>query len=122
MEGPAAIWYQSIAPQLPTATWESFCRMMHDRFDRDQHESLLRQMFNIRQQTTVSAYVTAFSELVDQLKSYSPNADPLFFTTHFVDGLHYDIKSIVLIQRPQNFDTAVRLALLQEEVGAAPNQ
>jgi hypothetical protein len=79
-------------------------------------------MFNIHQQTIVSAYVTAFSELVDQLKSYSPNADPLFFTTRFVDGLRYDIKAIVLVQRPQTFDAAVRLALLQEEVALAPIQ
>jgi Trp operon repressor len=65
MEGLAAIYYQSISTELPTATWDSFCRLLHDRFDRDQHEYLLRQMFNIRQQTTVFAYVTAFSELVD---------------------------------------------------------
>jgi hypothetical protein len=56
------------------------------------------------------------------LKSYSPNSDPLFFTTRFVDGLCYDIKAIVLVQRPQNFDTAMRLALLQEEVGTTSNQ
>ena len=46
------------------------------------------------------AYVTAFSKLVDQLKSYSPNSDTLFFTTRFIDGLCYDTKAIVLIQRP----------------------
>jgi hypothetical protein len=94
--------------------------MLHERFDRDQHEYLLRQMFNIRQQSTVSAYVTAFSQLVDKLISYSPNADPLYFTQRFIDGLRFDIKAIVLVQRPHNFDTAVRLALLQEEVGTAP--
>jgi hypothetical protein len=97
MEGPAAIWYQSIAPQLPTATWDTFCQMLHERFDRDQHEYLLRQMFNIRQQSTVSAYVTAFSQLVDKLISYSPNADPLYFTQRFIDGLRFDIKAIVLV-------------------------
>ena len=91
MEGPAAIWYQSIAPQLPSATWESFCQMLHERFDRDRHEHLLRQMFSIRQHTSVSAYVTAFSQLVDQLISYSPHADPLFYTQRFIDGLRSDI-------------------------------
>ena len=117
MEGPAGIWYQSIAPQLPCTTWDSFCSLLHERFDRDQHEFLLRQLFNIRQQTSVSAYATAFSELVDQIKSYCPNSDPLFFPQCFIDGLRQDIKAIVLVQRPQNFDAAVRLALLQEEVG-----
>lgn len=102
------------------ATWASFCQLLHDRFDRDQHESLLRQIFNIRQTSTVSTYVTAFSELVDQLKSYSPNSDPLFFTTRFIDGLRQDIKSVIMVLQPQSFDAAVRLALLQEE--AAPAQ
>jgi hypothetical protein len=93
------------------ATWDSFCRLLHDRFDRDQHESILHKLFNVQQQTSVSDYVTTFSELVDQLTAYSPNSNPLFFTTHFIDGLRHDIKSIVLVQRPKNFDTACRLAL-----------
>ena len=119
VEGAAASWYQSLAPQLPMLNWTSFCQLLHDRFDRDQHESLLRQMFNIRQNTTVSAYVSAFSQLVDQLTVYSPSADPLFFSTRFMDGLRPDIRAIVVMQRPQNFDTACRLALLQEEVASA---
>jgi hypothetical protein len=49
MEGPAAIWYQYISPQLPMATWDSLCRLLHEQFDRDQHEYLLRQMFNTHQ-------------------------------------------------------------------------
>lgn len=34
----------------------------------------------------------------------------------FLDGLCYDIKSMVMIQRPQNLDTAYVLAQLQEEI------
>ncbi|CAD6256357.1 unnamed protein product [Miscanthus lutarioriparius] len=116
LEGPADRWYQSITPQLENATWATFCQLLHDRFDRDQHELLLRQLFNIYQKTTVSAYVTEFSELVDQLKSYSPTNDPMYFTMRFIDGLKPDIKAIVLVQRPKTFDTACSLALLREEV------
>lgn len=122
MEDPAARWYQSVSSQLQDASWDTFCHLLHNRFDRDQHEFLLRQLFNVRQQTTVSDYVTTFFELVDQLKAYSPVADPLYFTMRFIDGLRHDIKAIVLVQRPQTFDTACRLALLQEEVGAGPMQ
>lgn len=100
MEGPASRWYQSLAPKLPYLTWDSFCRLLHDRFDHDQHEALLRQLFNIRQHTSVSAYVKAFSELVDQLTSYSPVHDPLYFTMRFIDGLQPDIKAIVIVQHP----------------------
>lgn len=111
MEGPASRWYQSLAPQLPYLTWDSFCRLL-----RDQHEALLCQLFNIRQHTTISAYLKAFSELVDQLTSYSPVHDPLYFTIRFINGLRPDIKAIVIMQRPRDFHTACRLALLQEEV------
>jgi hypothetical protein len=65
----------------------------------------------------VSVYVKSFSELVDQLTSNSPVHDPLYFTMRFIDGLHPDIKAIVIVQRPRNFDTN-RLALLQEEVAS----
>jgi hypothetical protein len=120
MQDAAACWYQSLAPQLPNLTWSSFCQLLHDRFDRDQHESLLRQMFNIRQQSTVSAYVSAFTKLVNQLTTYSPSSDPMLFTTRFTDGLRYDIRAVVVMQQPKNLDTACRLALLQEEVASTP--
>lgn len=73
-------------------------------------------MFNIHQKTTVSAYVTEFSELVDQLNAYSQTSDPMYFTMRFIDGLKPEIKAVVLVQRPKTFDTACSLALLQEEV------
>jgi hypothetical protein len=42
--------------------------------------------------------------------------DPLFFATRFVDGLHTDIRAVVMLQRPLDLDSACSLALLQEEV------
>jgi hypothetical protein len=54
---------------------------------------------------------------VDQLAAYSSHSDPLFYTLRFIDGLRGDIKSIVLVQHPQDLNTACVLASLQEEVG-----
>lgn len=34
-----------------------------------------------------------------------------------MDGLRADIRAVVTLQRPDNFNTAYHLALLQEEVG-----
>ena len=62
-------------------------------------------------------YIEQFSILVDQLAAYSSSQDPLYFTLRFIDGLRDDIKSVVLVQRPQDLDTACALASLQEEVG-----
>jgi len=90
--------------------------MLHERFGRDQHQILIHRMFHIHQESTVTDYVERFSELIDQLKAYNPNIDMIYYTTRFVDGLREDIRSVIVVQRPQNLDTAYTLALLQEEV------
>jgi hypothetical protein len=48
--------------------------------------------------------------------AYKPDLDPTFFVTHFVEGLVKEIRAVFMIQRPNDLDTAVSLALLQEEI------
>ena len=115
-DGAASLWYQSVEAQVPEWSWEDFCAQIHDRFDRDRHELLIRQIFHINQSSTVFDYLARFSELVDQLKVYSPSRDPLFYTMRFIDGLRPDIKSVVHMHRPKDLETAATLALLQEEM------
>jgi hypothetical protein len=112
LDGSAALWFQSLAPQLPTLNW------LHDRFGRDQKELLIRQLFSVHQTSTVADYITQFTELVDQLTAYSSNTDPMYFTMRFIDGLRPDIKSVVLVMWPPDLDTACAIAMLQEEEGA----
>ena len=114
--GPAARWLQSIEPKLPSCSWSSFCQLILDRFGKDHHELLIRQLFHIKQLTSVAEYIERFSRLVDQLAAYESKSDQLYYTTRFVDGLKSDIRSAVVIQRPPDLDTACALALLQEEV------
>ena len=90
--------------------------MLQGHFGKDQYQSLVRQLFRIKQLGTIAEYIEQFSNLVDQLLTYESVADPLFFSTRFVDGLHDDIRAVVLVERPSNLDTACTLALLQEEV------
>ena len=45
LEGNAACWYESIDNTPTIATWTTFCQSLHDRFDRDQHEAFIRQLF-----------------------------------------------------------------------------
>jgi hypothetical protein len=120
LEGTAACWYESIDNTSAIATWTTFCQALHDRFDRDQHEVLIRQLFQIKQLSTVSDYVDRFTKLVDQLKAYSSTTDPLFYTMRFVDGLRPELKAIILVSRPQSLDAAISMALVQEEVAATP--
>jgi hypothetical protein len=85
-------------------------------FEQDQHEALIRKLSHIHQITSVTAYVDQFFALVDQVTAYEYEANLLYYSTHFVDGLREDIKAMVMIQRPSTFDAACALALVQEEV------
>lgn len=58
-----------------------------------------------------------FSQLVDQLNAYSHTFDPLYYSMQFIDGLHDDVKFVVMVQRPRNLDAVFVLAQLQEEIG-----
>jgi len=96
--------------------WKDFCSLLLDRFGRDEHDILIRQLLHIRQITTVSEYITQFAELIDQLAAYESPIDTRYYTMKFIDGLRPEIRSIVLLQRPKDLDTACLLASLQEEV------
>jgi len=96
--------------------WQDFCSLLLDRFGRDEHDVLLHQLLHIRQTSTVPEYITQFAELVDQLAAYESTMDNRYYTMKFIDGLRPDIRSIVLLQRPKDLDTACLLASLQEEV------
>jgi hypothetical protein len=118
-DGAASLWYQSIESDVVDYYWPDFCALLHHRFDRDQHELLIRQLFHVQQTSTISEYLSRFTQLADQLKVYSPKHDQLYFTMRFIDGLRPDIKFVVLVQRPKTLDTAATLTLLQEEVSSA---
>lgn len=51
-----------------------------------------------------------------QIKAHDPNFDSAITCNKFVDGLKPEIKSIVLMHKPVDLDTASSLALLQEEL------
>ena len=51
-----------------------------------------------------------------QLLAHDPTMKPAMITNRFIDGLREDVRSVVLLHRPVDLDTACSLALLQEEV------
>ncbi|XP_051209991.1 uncharacterized protein [Lolium perenne] len=115
--GNAALWFQSAEDKMGTISWQSLCDTINKRFDRGQYEHIYRLSFHIKQHTTVSEYIERFDTLMHHMLAYKPDLDPTFFTTRFIDGLRNDLRATVLIQCPQDLDTAVSLALLQEEIG-----
>ena len=62
-----ARWFQSIESNLDFSDWPGFCHLLHYRFDRVQKELLIRQLFHVKQTSTVADYIAEFTELVDQL-------------------------------------------------------
>jgi hypothetical protein len=74
-QGPAVLWLQSINHRVRLPSWKELCSWLHDRFGHDQHDSLIRQLFHIRQVGSVQEYIDKFSELVDQLVAYEHCSD-----------------------------------------------
>jgi hypothetical protein len=85
--GSAALWFQTMQTAISKMTWESFVLVVCNRFDKDEHNHLLRHFFHIKQTTTVSVYVEQFSDLVHQLLAHDPSFEPSVITNRFVDGL-----------------------------------
>jgi hypothetical protein len=113
---PAARWLQSLSRKVKMCSWPEFCGLVLERFGREHHELLVRQLFTICQSGSVSDYIDEFASLMDQLHAYEGVHDPLHYTMKFIDGLKPEYKSHVLMQRPTTLDTAFVLARSQEEV------
>ncbi|WVZ99165.1 hypothetical protein U9M48_044502 [Paspalum notatum var. saurae] len=93
--GSAAFWLQSVQASLPSLSWEEFGLAICNRFDRDEHNHLLRQFFHVEQnQSSVSEYIECFSELLHQLLVHDPSFPPSAITNRFVDGLKPSIKAV----------------------------
>ncbi|BAS79307.1 Os02g0566300 [Oryza sativa Japonica Group] len=114
--GRAASWLRSTRAHLRFPNWEDFCAAVSDKFDRDQHDSLIRQMDQIKQTGSVWEYYERFDELMNQLLVYDPGVNMCYLTHRFIDGLRREIRNAVLLQRPKNLESALAVASLQEEV------
>lgn len=108
----AALWSQTVESEVAIATCPVYKALILNRFAKDEHEMLLRQLFQIHQLGSVAEYTTQFSKLTDQLKAYGGTTDSLYFAMRYVHGLKDHIKAIVALHHPQTWDTAVILAQL----------
>ena len=53
LSGAAACWLQSVEEQVCSWGWEQFQELVMNRFGKDQHELLVRQLFHIHQSASV---------------------------------------------------------------------
>lgn len=113
--GSAASWFQTMKSTITNMSWESFVIAVCNRFDRDEHNHLLRHFFHIKQSTIVSDYVEQFSDLVHQILAHDPSFSTFVIVNRFVDDLKKDIRSVVMMHHPLDLDTASALVFLQED-------
>jgi hypothetical protein len=116
----AAFWAQSLDFSLRDLPWVELSKLVCDRFEKDQHDYLLRQFFHVKQTNSVSEYIEKFDTIVHQILAHDPKFNSATVTNRFIDGLRDDIRAVVLVHRPGNLDTASSIALLQEETSKDP--
>lgn len=114
--GRAASWLRLSRAHVQFLNWEDFCAVVSDKFDRDQHDQLIRQMDHIKQTGSVWEYYERFDELMNQLLIYDPDVNMRYLTHRFTDGLRREIRNVVLLQCPRDLESALAIASLQEEV------
>jgi hypothetical protein len=68
--GAAATWLEAFLNKFPDADWSEFVQGVHARFQRNQHQLLLRRLFHASQTGSVEEYVQKISDLVDQISAY----------------------------------------------------
>jgi hypothetical protein len=95
--GDAAMWLEAYLHQNPRPPWQEFVAGVIASFGRNQHQTLVRRLFHIRQTTTVADYVYHFAQLVDQIAAYETRLDPVHYTTRFLDGLKPAVRVLVAI-------------------------
>lgn len=115
-EGPAARWLSSVQHKFVRSSWDEFCAAVVNRFGRNQHQSLVRKLYRLKQTGSVEEYINQFSELMDQLTAYEPEPYRLHYATRFVEGLKSSVRMVVAVQRPADLDTAYSIAAVQEEI------
>ncbi len=110
--GRAASWLRSSKAHVRFSVWEDFFVAVSNKFDRDQHDLLIRQMDSIKLFGTVWEYYEKFDELMNQLPAYDLSVNMRYLTHRFTDGLHCKIRNVVLLHHPRDLKTTLAIASL----------
>uniref|UniRef100_A0A8R7V186 Retrotransposon gag domain-containing protein n=1 Tax=Triticum urartu TaxID=4572 RepID=A0A8R7V186_TRIUA len=113
--GAAALWLEWSQAHVRSHNWDQFVAVVLEKFGRTEYQRLLRKFSKLKQSGSVLEYAEEFNVAMHSLLAHHSSWDPLLFTTHFIDGLHSEIKVAVMLHRPKDLDTAIALAELQEK-------
>lgn len=106
----AVTWWRQLEGDINVATpcdWDQFCDAFRTEFKPENAEQLARQKLQeLQQRSTVSSYVRVFRDTMLELPEMDVK-DALFV---FTNGLKYQVKLYLLINKPDTLHKAYELA------------
>jgi hypothetical protein len=114
MEDNAAKWLQLYKLKHDVGNWPAFVAVVEQKFGVYDYHSSIQDLLQVKQDDSVEEYTKAFQAIQFQVAMFNPGFDEMFFTTHFVNGLREEIRSVVQTHLPDSVDKAALLAKIQQ--------
>lgn len=104
-DDPAADWMSYWEDNVENKDWEAFLLAVKQRFDPDLYVDYVGRLSDLRQTTTVEAYLTAFESCLQK----APQVGDATLTSLFIAGLNPSLKQELLTRRPATLQEAFAL-------------
>jgi hypothetical protein len=109
--GRADNWLRSTKILQTETTWESFCRLICDRFAQSSIYEILERFHAVKQYLlSVSDYTDKFEEIMAVIRDEHPYLQEHYYIVNFVNGLKPEIKCNLRPQRPKTLSDAYWMA------------
>jgi hypothetical protein len=78
--------------------WQGFVSAVTQKYGVDAYSKALRRLMNLRQTGDLDAYILEFDQARHGISVHKSQLDELFFVTHFVRGLKFEIQNVVQVR------------------------
>jgi hypothetical protein len=85
--GRVALCLETIEVSGRIEEWATLCRLVFQRWDRDQHHTFMRQILALKQTGSITDNIEKFEDMRHQVHLHDPSASSVFFVARFLDGL-----------------------------------
>lgn len=114
LDDKAEFWYMDYMEGKELMGWNVFAAMVLERFMEEEGENLVGDFNKLQQDGSVEEYRSKFDELKAFMLQGNRSLSEDYFIRSFLSGLKEELKSMVMIMRPQTLAQAVQVAKLQE--------
>lgn len=95
MNGNSAKWARVLRCKGGLGNWNQFMQAVDDKFGAYDYIHALENLLELKQDSTVEAYVEDFENLQFQIEMHNTGYDKMFFITQFTRGLKPEIAAMV---------------------------